>query len=63
LSISDTTHKLYIAGDVGDDVTASGGFVDTLATEMNGGVTYRIYQVPNTAGLLLIDQDITPVLV
>ncbi|NNG03874.1 MAG: tandem-95 repeat protein, partial [Inquilinus sp.] len=54
LGVSDTTNVLKVLGDLGDQVTATGGWVSD-GTMVDGGVTFNVY-TSGEATLLVDDQ-------
>jgi hypothetical protein len=54
---TESRHQLLVTGDATDQLTATGGFVDTGLTAILNGHTYEVYNQGNFAQLL-VEQSI-----
>jgi hypothetical protein len=54
---NETRHQLMVTGDAADQISVSGGFVDTGLTAVISGHTYEVYN-HGTDAQLLIEQSI-----
>ncbi|MEK9939725.1 MAG: hypothetical protein VW548_01970, partial [Methylotenera sp.] len=56
-------HQVVVDGNAGDSANLEGGWTDTGTTATFGANTYQIYNANSSAAQILVDTDITTVII